>query len=105
MASRTLDSGADHNVRVRAAEAFARFADMTRGDFTIFKNSLVSLERYFRDLRSPLNLDSHIRGSLSVSFTEQKERCEATSHLLDNVVSRYDRFLNLVSYLHPHSNG
>jgi hypothetical protein len=105
MASSTLASGADHKDRVQLAQSFASGADMTRGDIIVFKIALGSLERYFQDLRVPFNLDSHIRESLSTSLAEQKERCEATSHLLENIFSRYDRFLNLVSCLHPHPNG
>jgi hypothetical protein len=100
-----LDSIGDHNNRVRDAEAYARYADMERGDFIAFKHALGSLERFFQDLWSLLNLDPDIRESLGVPLTEQKRRCEVTRHLIDNVVSRNDRSLNLVSYLHPHLNG
>ena len=104
MASRTLDSGDDHIDRVRDAEAFARYADMTRGDFNVFKRAFVSLEQIFQGSKSPFIFEPHVKESLNASFTEKKELCEVTSHLFDNVVSRYDRFLDLVSHFHPHSN-
>ena len=104
MTSRTLASGDDHNGRVRAAEAFARHADMTRGDLIIFMKAFRSLEQYFRDSRSPFTFDSHTRESLNATLAEQKDRCEVPRCLFDNIVSRYDRFLDLVSYLHPHAN-
>jgi hypothetical protein len=100
----TLGSGADHNDRVRIAEDHARSADMTRGDFTAFKNALIPLEKYCQDVCSMFNLNSNMRESLGAPFAELNIRCEVTSHLLDNVVSRYDRSLNLVSYPRPHSN-
>src|SRR5258706_3591080 len=103
MTSRTLDGGDDHHGRVRAAEAFASHADRTRGDFVVFRKAFVSLEQSFRGSKFPFTFNAHIRESLNASFTEQKELCEVTSHLFDNIVSRYDRFLNLVSHLHPHS--
>ncbi len=102
MTSRTLD---DHNDRVRAAEAIASHTNRTRGDFIIFRKAFVSLEQSFRGSKSPFLFNAHIRESLNASFTEQKELCEVTGHLFDNIVSRHDRFLNLVSHLHPHSNG
>ena len=100
-----MSGSTDHNYDVRVVESFARYADIMSGDFIAFKHALVSLEQYLQDPCSLLNLDSDIRESLSASFAEQKRYCEVTSHLLNNVVSRYDRFLNLVLYLHPHSNG
>jgi hypothetical protein len=105
MASRIVDSGADHNYKVRVVEGFARYADMMRGDFHTFKDAVVSLEQYLQNLWSLLNLDSNVRESLGASFVEQRKRGEVIGHLLGNIVSRCDRFLNLVSYLHPHANG
>ena len=104
MASRTLASDDDHIGRVRAAEAFARHADMTKGDLIIFMKAFGSLEQYFRESRSPFTFDPPTRESLNALFTEKKDRCEVTRYLFDNIVSRYDRFLDLVSHLHPHSN-
>jgi len=104
-ASRSLDGVTDHNTRVRSAENYAGTADMMRGDFIAFKHALASLEQYFQQIWSLLSLDPNISESLGALFTEQKNSCEATSHLLDNIVSRYDRYLNLVLDPHPHFIG
>jgi hypothetical protein len=69
-----------------------------------FQSALTSLEKFFQDLWCTMNLDPNIGESLGALLTKQKRHSEVTSLVLDNVVSRYDRFLNLVSYLHPHSN-
>jgi len=105
MASRSLGGVTDHNARVRSAEDYAGSVDVMRGDFIAFKDALVSLEQYFQQMWSLLSLDPNISESLGALFTEQKKSCEATSHLLDNIVSRYDRYLNLVSVPHPHFIG
>jgi hypothetical protein len=104
MSSRSLDSSADHEDRVRTAEVDVRLADEMRCDFMTFRLALTSLEKYFQDLWCTMKLDSNIGESLGALLIEQKRHSEATSLILDSVVSRYDRFLNLVSYLHPHSN-
>jgi len=104
MASQTLDSTSDHEARVRQAEFNARSVDFTKGDFTTLRSALASVEEC-QGLWDTLKLDLAIGQSLSALFMEQKKRCEVTANLLDNLVSRYDRFLNLVRYLHPCSNG
>jgi hypothetical protein len=104
MSSRLLDSSTDHEERVRRAEADATVADEMRYDFITYRLALKSLEKYFQDLWCTMKLDPNIGESLGALLTEQKKHSEATSLVLDSVVSRYDRFLNLVSYLHPHSN-
>src|SRR5260221_272667 len=105
MATRTLDSDADHNASVRTAELDARVADMMKGDFMVFQSALTSLEEYLQHFWRILNLDPAVKESFGVLFTKQRKEFEATSLLHDNIVSRYDRFLNLVSYLHSYSNG
>jgi hypothetical protein len=105
MASLSLNSKADHDKRVRNAEINVRLADEMRCDFMCFQSALASLEKYFQALWCTMKLDPSIGESLGALFIEQKKHSEVTSLVLDNVVSRYDRFLNLVSYLHPHSNG
>jgi len=105
MASVALQGSDDHYHRVRRAETSARIADMLRGDFAVFQSALLPLERYFQDLWSMINFSPDIRASLGALFVEQKKRCEVTGHLLDNIVSRYDRFLGTVSYLHLHSKA
>jgi hypothetical protein len=80
-------------------------ADMIRGDFMVFQSALTSLEEYLQDFWRILNLDPAIKESLGALFMEQRKQCEVIESSFDNVVSRYDRFLNLVPYLHPHSNG
>jgi len=105
VASRTLNSDADHDSRVRATEIDTRIADCLRGDFKAFQSALTSLEEHLQDFWHRLNLDSAIKVSLDALITEQKKQCKVIDLLLDSVVSRYDRFLNLVTYLHPHSNG
>ena len=104
MASRTLDSGADHKSRVRVAEMDSRLADMIRGDFQAFQSAFISLEDYLQDFWRILNLDPAAKESLGALFTEQRKQSKVTNILFNNVVSRYDRFLNLVTYLHPHCN-
>ena len=99
-----MQSSADHGDRVRNAETAASIADTLRGDFAAFKSALIPLEGYFRDLWASMKFDPTTKESLVALFTEQKKRCEVTGHLLDNIVSRYDRFLGLVSYLHLHSS-
>ena len=101
MASRILDSGADHNSRVRIAEMDSRLADMIRGDFQAFQSAFISLEDYLQDFWRILNLDPAIKESLGTLFTEQRKQAKVINMLFDNIVSRYDRFLNLVTYLHP----
>jgi hypothetical protein len=95
MASQTLDSTSDHEARVRQAEFSTRSVDYTKGDFTTLRLALASVEEC-RHLWDTLNLNKTIRESLSALFMEQQKRCEVTANLLDNLVSRYDRFLNLV---------
>ena len=104
MADTAMQSSADHGDRVRNAENAARVADTLRGDFAAFKSALIPLEGYFRDLWSAMKFDPATKESLVALFNEQKKLCEVTGHLLDNIVSRYDRFLGLVLYLHLHSN-
>jgi len=104
MVSRTLDSSADHDTRVRAADAFARAADTRVGDFKAFQSALTSLEEYLQDFWHILNLDPAGKASLDALITEQRKQCTVIAPLLDNIVSRYDRSLNLVTYLHLHSN-
>ena len=105
MATRTLDSGGDHDARVRTAELGARLSDMARGDFMAFKAALTSLEETLQDFWRILNLDPVIKESLCAMLMERRKQCEVISLLFDNIVNRYDRFLNLVPYLHSHSNG
>ena len=105
MASDTLDSGGDHDARVRVAEESARGADMIRGDFMAFQSALTSLEEYLQDFYRILSLDPAVKESLGALFMELRRKCEVPSRLLDSVVTRYDRFLNLVPHLHPRSNG
>ena len=100
MATRTLDSGGDHDARVRTAELGARLSDMARGDFMAFKAALTSLEEILQDFWRILNLDPAIKELLCAMLIERRKQCEVTSLLFDNVVSRYDRFLNLVLCLH-----
>jgi len=104
MVSQTLDNSADHNRRVQIAELSARLADCTRGDFMALRSALNSLEQYFQDLWCTLKLDPATGEPLSALFLEQKKYCEVTGHFLDSLVSRYDRFLNLVWSLRSHSN-
>src|SRR5258706_3660078 len=104
MAAQTLDNASDHEARVRQAEFHARSVDYTTGDFTTLRSALVSVEEC-HNLWYTLKLGLGVRASLSALFKEQKQRCHVTANLLDNLVSRYDRFLNLVWYLHPCSNG
>jgi hypothetical protein len=99
MASETLGSTSDHEARVRQAEFNARSVDYTKGDFTTLRSALAAVEEC-QGLWDTLKLDPTIRQSLSALFMEQKQRFQVTANLLDNLVSRYDRFLNLVWYLH-----
>jgi hypothetical protein len=105
MASRTLNSDADHDSRVRDAEIHARVADRLRGDFKAFQSALTSLEEYLQSFWRILKLDPAVKESLDALIMEKRKQCEAIDLLLDSIVSRYDRFLNLVTHLHPHSNG
>ena len=105
MTSRTFDNSADHDARVRSAEVDARSADQMKGDFMAFQSALASLEEYLQDFWRILNLDPYIKESVGALFMEQRKQCEVTRQRLDTLVSRYDRFLNLVPYLHSHSNG
>jgi len=105
MVSQALDKSADHNGRVRSAERSARLVDCTSGDFMAVRSALESLKQYFQDSWCTLKLDPAIRESLGALFLEQKKYCEATAHLFDILVSRCDRFLNLVWNLRSHGNG
>ena len=80
---------------MRVAEVTARLTDQIKCDFTAFQLALASVEKS-HDLWHMLKLDLATRESLGALFTEQKKRCEVTSLFLDSLVSRYDRFLNLV---------
>jgi len=104
MASQTLTNDADHDSRVRSAENIASIADRTRGDFKSIRSALKSLEGYLQDFWRILNLDPAIKESLDALILEQRVQCEVIDLALDNLVSRYDRYLNLVTYLRPHSN-
>ena len=105
MASQTLGSGADHDARVRTAELGARLADMIRCDFRAFQSALGSLEEYLQDFWRILNLDPAMKKSLGVLLMEKRKQREVIDLLWDHLVSRHDRFLSLVTYLHPRSNG
>ena len=96
MASRTLDSSGDHETRVRDAELDVRLTDMIRGDLMVFQFALTSLEENLHHFWRILNLDPAIEESLRAMLMEQRKQCEVISLLFDNIVSRYDRFLNLV---------
>ena len=105
MAIRSLDSGADHDARVRIAELDARLANIMRGNFRAFQSALGSLEEYLQDFWRILNLDPALKESLNALIKEQRKEGVAINILLDSIVSQYDRFLSLVTYLRPHSNG
>jgi len=105
MASRTLTNDADHEFRVRRAENNSSVVDAARGDFKAFRSTLKSLEGYLQDFWCILKLDPAIKESLDALIMEKRMQCEVIDLLLDNLVSRYDRYLNLVTHLHPHSNG
>ena len=96
MASQTLSASSDHNERVRTAEAFSRVVDRTRVDFAAFQAALTSLEQVLQYLWSTLNLRPTFNESFGAQFAQQKQHCEVTRYLLDGLVSRYDRYLNLV---------
>lgn len=85
----------NHKIRVRQAESKARSVDYTKGDFTTLRSALASVEQC-QGLWDALKLDPAIRKSLSALFMEQEQRYQVIASLLDNLVSRYDRFLNLV---------
>ena len=104
MASRSLDNRGDHDARVRRAEVDSTVVDKMKYDFKAFQSALASLEGYLQDFWRILNLDAAIKESISTLLMEQRVRSEVTSLLLDNLVSRYDRFLNLVLYLHASSS-
>ena len=99
MATRTLDSGADHDARVRTAEIGARISDIERGSFMAFQAALTSLEEKLQVFWRILNLDPAIKEILCEMIMERRKQCEVISLLFDNIVSRYDRFLNLVPCL------
>ena len=99
-----MQSSPDYGDRVRNAQTSARIADTLRFDFAAFNSALIPLEGYFQGLWSAMKFGPTIRESLVTLFTEQKRRCEVTRNLLDNIVSRYDRFLGSVLYLLVHSN-
>ena len=105
MASNTLDGSGDQIARVRIAEyeVDARVTDMIRGDFMAFQSALTSLEEYLQGFLRILSLDPAIKESLGALFMELRRQCEVPRLLFDSLVSRYDRFLNLVLHLHPHS--
>ena len=103
MASQTLDSSSGHEARIHQAEFNARSVDYTKGDFTTLQSALTSVEEC-QDLWNTLKLDPANRNTLYFLFMEQKHRFQVTANLLDNLVSRYDRFLNLVWYLHLYSS-
>ena len=105
MAPTAFQDSADHYDRLQNAEISSRISDMLRGDFAVFQSALIPLEQYFQDLWTTMKFGPAIKKELGALFTEQKKRCEVTGHLLDNIVSRYDRFLGLVSYLYLHCNG
>jgi len=104
MPSRSLGNTANHEKRVWAGERITTLADEVKGDFRAFQSALISLERYFQGLGDTMNLDPKTIESLGELITEQKIHCEVTSHLVDNIVTRYDRFLNVVWWFYPHSN-
>ena len=105
MASKILDNSADHNALARTAEGDSRLADMIKGDFMIFQSTLTPLEEFLQDFCRKLDLDPAVMESFGALFMKQRKECEATNLLYANVVSRYDRFLNLVSYFHPYFIG
>lgn len=96
MATRTLDGDGDLGARVRTAEQCASIADNERGSFMAFQAALTSLEGKLQDFWRILNLDPAIKEALCAMIIEQRKQCEVISLLLNNVVSRYDRLLNLV---------
>ena len=104
MASITLDSSADHHQRVQNAENMARTADQARGNLLAFQDALTASEQYFRDNWCELNLDPATRESFGALFAEQKQQFVVTSRVYDSLVTRFDRFLNLVWCLRPHFN-
>ena len=105
MASQTLSMSDGHNDRVRIAESFSRTLDCARGDFAAFQAALTSSEKHLQNLWSTLNLYPTFDEAFGALFTEQKGLCEATRSLLDGLVSRYDRYLNLVLSVYPGTNG
>ena len=96
MASQTLDMSDNHNDRLQNTEKYARAVDRARGDFVAFQAAVTSLERRLEDLWSTVTPRSTFHESFNTLFTEQKEHCKVTGHLLDSLVIRYDRYLTLV---------
>ncbi len=99
LAMKTLDNSADHKKLVQIAELDARLSDMIRGDFLTFQSALTSLGEYLQDFCRILNLDPAIKKSFGELCMEQRKRCEVLSLLFASIVTRYDRFLNLVPCL------
>ncbi|SRR5258708_789384 len=95
MAAQTLKKESDHDDRVRTAERNARVVDLMKGDFMVLQSALTSVEKC-QDLWSILNLSPATRVTLSTLCAEQKRQGEVIMHRFDNLVSRYDRYLNLV---------
>ena len=96
MASYTLDMSDDHSRRVRRTENYSRVVDRSRGDFLASQASLTALEKYLHNLCNTLNLRPTFNESFVALFAEQREYFEATHHLFDSMVSRYDRYLTVV---------
>ncbi len=77
---------------------------MIRGDFIVFQSAFTSLEEYLEDFWRILNLDPAVKESFGALFMKRRKQSEVTKLLHDSIVTRYDRFLNLVPYLHSYAN-
>jgi endonuclease III len=96
MTSRSLAAGSNHEARIKSTEAGATLVDQTRCDVRTFQAALIESAKQCQKVANLLNLDIDGIESLISAFSELERKCMDVVRTLDSLVSRYDRFLNLV---------
>jgi len=99
MTSKILAVGPNHKTRVESAEIHASRVDQTRCDAHIFRTALIESAKQCQKMSHLLRIDSTCEEFLASAFSELERRCMDIESIFDSLVSRYDRFLNLVSHL------
>ena len=99
MTSKILAGGPNHKTRVESAEIHASRVDQTKCDAQIFRAALIESAKQCQKIAHLLRIDPTCEEFLASAFSELERQCIDLESIFDSLVSRYDRFLNLVPHL------
>jgi hypothetical protein len=93
---RDLAAGSDISAQIKPAQSFAQVIDRTRCDIGGFRTALIGSAQQCQKMIRLLELDSGFAQSLAGAFSELALQCMDLERNLNNLVSQFDRNLNLV---------